>query len=78
MSMPPSTPTLYSFTFYFLTALHAVHVLGGVLPLTVTTVRGALGRYGPDEHTGVHVMALYWHFLDAVWLVLFTVLVVVG
>lgn len=76
--MPPTTATQYSFTFYMLTALHAAHVLGGVAPLGVSTVRGLLGRYGPDEHGGLRLVAMYWHFLDAVWLALFVALYLVG
>jgi len=67
---------LYGFTFYVLTALHGAHVVGGLLPLAVTTRRAFGGRYGPEEHTGVTLCAMYWHFLDAVWLVIFAVLLV--
>jgi cytochrome c oxidase subunit 3 len=78
--MPPTTATQYSFTFYMLTALHAVHVLGGLGPLLVATARGWLGRYGqaPEEHTGLTLVAMYWHFLDVVWVALFGVLYLIG
>lgn len=70
------TPTvnLYGFTFYLLTGLHAVHVVGGLVPLAVTLRRAGRGRYGPGAHTGVTLTAMYWHFLDGVWLVLLAVL----
>lgn len=77
-SMPPTTPTQYSFTFYMLTALHAVHVVGGLGPLGVATARGWRGRYGPEERTGLTLVAMYWHFLDAVWVALFGVVYLVG
>ena len=44
--------TLYGWTFYFLTALHAAHVIGGLIPLVVTTYRGQKGRYTADSHEG--------------------------
>lgn len=60
--------------FYVLTALHALHVVAGLIPLWVTAVRARAGRYGPRERTGPLLCAMYWHFLDAVWLVIFGVL----
>ena len=67
---------LYGFSFYMLTLLHGLHVVGGLGPLAVTTWRAGRGRYGPDERTGVTLCAMYWHFLDAMWLVIFLFLVV--
>ncbi len=66
---------LWAFTFFVLTALHAVHVVGGLIPLSTVTVKAFGGRYSAPEHAGVEYTAMYWHFLDAVWLVLFVVLV---
>ncbi len=63
---------LYAFTFYLLTALHAVHVLGGVAPLSVVTMR-ALRRGPAWPAHGIVYMAMYWHFLTGVWLALFAV-----
>lgn len=65
---------LYVFCFYFLTGLHAAHVLGGLIPLVVTTAQAFRGRYTAESHMGVRLMAMYWHFLDGVWLVLFVAL----
>lgn len=76
--MPVTTATQYSFTFYLLTVLHAVHVVGGFGPLLVATVKGVRGRYDSAEHTGVTLIAIYWHFLDVMWLLVFTTLVLVG
>ncbi len=59
--------------FYVLTGLHAVHVLGGLGTLAVVTRRAFAGRYTAEEHRGVHYSAIYWHFLDVVWCVLFVV-----
>ncbi len=62
---------LYGFTFYMLTGLHGLHVIAGLIPLSVTTVRAKRGRYGAKEHDGVVMCAMYWHFLDVVWLIVF-------
>jgi len=67
---------LYAFTFFMLTGLHAAHLLGGLIPLVVVTVKAHRGRYGSGHHAGIQYCAMYWHFLDAVWLVMFGVLVV--
>lgn len=67
---------LYAFTFYMLTGLHGVHVLGGLLPLGLTVVRADRGRYTAASHDGIERMSMYWHFLDGVWLVMFIVMMV--
>jgi heme/copper-type cytochrome/quinol oxidase subunit 3 len=61
--------------FYTLTFLHAVHVLGGLVPLVLTTVRAYGGRYA-DDHEAVHLVGLYWHFLLATWVAIFVVLMI--
>ena len=65
---------LYGFLFYLLTALHAVHVLGGLVPLGGVTACAYKGQYTAERHNPVEYTAMYWHFLDVVWLVLFAVL----
>lgn len=58
------------FLFYALTALHALHVVGGYVPLAMATARSSLGRYSATSHRGLLNCAIYWHFLDAVWIVM--------
>ncbi len=65
---------LYMFTFYLLTGLHGAHVLGGLVPLSVVTVRAFRGGYTPADHQGVKLVGMYWHFLDVVWLIMFTLM----
>jgi cytochrome c oxidase subunit 3 len=60
--------------FYVLTALHAIHLLGGVLGLAYVTVRGYRFDFGPARRTAVDVTALYWHFMDGLWVYLFLLL----
>jgi cytochrome c oxidase subunit III len=57
--------------FYVLTGLHAAHVVGGLIPLVVVLGRARRGRYSREFHPGVRYLAMYWHFLDGVWLILF-------
>lgn len=71
-----STKNLYAFTFFMLTGLHAAHVVGGLVLLGIVASRAARGRYGSGQHAGFTYAAMYWHFLDAVWIVVFGVLLV--
>ncbi|MCH2161627.1 MAG: cytochrome c oxidase subunit 3 [Phycisphaerales bacterium] len=61
---------LYAWSFYFLTALHAAHLVGGVIPLAVVTYRAHHGLYSRENHRGVTYAAMYWHFLDGAWVVI--------
>ena len=56
---------------FFLVLLHALHVLGGIVMLVTVTVRAFKRRYDHEHYTPVYNAALYWHFLDVVWLVMF-------
>lgn len=76
--MTATTKNLYAFTFFMLTGLHAAHVVGGVILLAVVLRRAARGRYGSGRHGGITYAAMYWHFLDAIWIVLFGVLSIFG
>lgn len=66
----------YGTVFYWLTGLHAAHVLGGLVSLGVCQARALLGRYTRESHLGVELCEVYWHFLGAVWLVLVALLFV--
>ena len=59
--------------FYAMTGLHAVHVVGGLVPLAMVTVAAFHGRYGRKKHAAVGYTAVYWHFLAAVWCAIFAV-----
>ena len=66
--------SLFTFGFFVLTFLHALHVLGGLVPLILVTLRARRGRYTGADNEGVHLVAMYWHFLALVWLALLGVL----
>jgi len=61
-----------------LVVLHALHVIGGLIPLVVTTIRGFQGRYDHEVHEGVTLCTMYWHFLDFVWLALYGAFLLLG
>ncbi|MGH2961664.1 MAG: cytochrome c oxidase subunit 3 [Solirubrobacterales bacterium] len=60
--------------FYGLTGLHGAHVFVGLLLLTFANVRAWRGHFGPKakNHLGVEVPGIYWHFVDAMWIVVYT------
>lgn len=73
-------PTLLYGLIFLLIILHALHVIGGMIPMVLTTSRTIQGTYtkpgsSPD---GIHRLAMYWHFLDVVWIVMLAVFVFVG
>ncbi len=59
--------------FFTLTGLHGAHVFLGLTLLTLCLVRLRRGQFSPDNHTGLFVTSIYWHFVDVVWIVLYTV-----
>lgn len=64
---------LFGSTFFTLTGFHGGHVLVGVIWLLTLLVRSLQGKLGPDKALNVEIAGLYWHFVDVVWIVIFTV-----
>ena len=58
--------------FYGLTGLHGAHVFIGLTLLVIVTVRAFRGHFSPEHHHGVEVPGIYWHFVDAMWVVVYT------
>lgn len=69
---------LFGTTYYSLVGLHATHVVVGLLMLTIVLLFGLAGRVGQEQSARVEVLSMYWHFVDAVWVVVFTVVYVLG
>jgi len=69
---------LFGTTYYSLVGLHAFHVTAGLIMLSVVLIFGLAGRVGAGQSRRVNVLSLYWHFVDAVWVVVFTVVYVLG
>lgn len=64
----------FGMRFYAPTALHGAHVIVGVIWALLVVRHAAKGGYGPNNVIGIELFGLYWHFVDVVWIVLFTVL----
>jgi cytochrome c oxidase subunit 3/cytochrome o ubiquinol oxidase subunit 3 len=69
---------LFGTTYYSLVGLHAFHVTVGLVMLTIVLGLGIRGRVGRAQSARVHVLSLYWHFVDVVWVVVFTVVYIIG
>jgi len=59
-------------TFFILTGFHGCHVFSGVVYLSTVLARAAAGAYSARENNGVEIAALYWHFVDLIWILVFT------
>jgi cytochrome c oxidase subunit 3/cytochrome o ubiquinol oxidase subunit 3 len=69
---------LFGTTFYPLVGLHASHVIVGLVMLGLCAVFAWTGALRPAHHERVEMVSWYWHFVDAVWIVVFTVVYVIG
>ena len=63
---------IYGTTFFMATGFHGAHVLIGTIFLAVCLMRSYKGHFTPEHHFGFEAAAWYWHFVDVVWLFLFT------
>jgi heme/copper-type cytochrome/quinol oxidase subunit 3 len=70
----PLSRNLFSSTFFVLTGTHGAHVAGGVLWLSTLLVRAQMGKLDEKNAETVEIAGLYWHFVDVVWIVLFTLI----
>jgi cytochrome c oxidase subunit III len=69
---------LFGTTYYSLVGLHAFHVTAGLIMLVIVAIFAFAGRVGAEHARRVEVLSMYWHFVDAVWVVVFTVVYVLG
>jgi len=73
----PRVPLFFCF-YFFMTGLHALHMVIGIGILTVLTIMAARSRFGPEYYAPLEVSGLYWHFIDIVWIFLFPLLYLIG
>ena len=66
--------TTFGTTYFTLTGFHGAHVFGGALMLAVVVYRGMAGQFSAKHHDMVEATSLYWHFVDVVWILLFSIL----
>jgi cytochrome c oxidase subunit 3 len=69
---------LFGTTYYSLVGLHAFHLTAGLVMLLIVLIFGLAGRVNQNQSGRVGVLSMYWHFVDAVWVVVFTVVYIVG
>jgi cytochrome c oxidase subunit 3 len=69
---------LFGTTYYSLVGLHAFHVTVGLIFLAIGMTFALLGKVKPEHNQRADIFSLYWHFVDAVWVVVFTVVYVIG
>jgi heme/copper-type cytochrome/quinol oxidase subunit 3 len=69
--------SLFASCFYTMTGFHGAHVTGGVILLFCILIASLLGKFSRESHSAVELAGLYWHFVDLVWIILFTVVYLV-
>ena len=62
----------FASVFFGLTGLHGAHVAIGLSLLLMVIIRGARGHFSPEHHHGVELPGIYWHFVDVMWIVVYT------
>jgi len=72
------TTNLFGTTYYSLVGLHGFHVIVGLLALSTVMAFTIFGAVKQEHAERIDVLSLYWHFVDAVWIVVFTVVYVIG
>ncbi len=73
-TLPQATMGLYGSTFYIMTGFHGFHVTCGVIAMTYLYFTKVLrGKYSQQDYRGIETVGLYWHFVDLVWIILFTI-----
>ena len=63
--------------FYCLTGLHGAHVFVGLSILLFMTIRAFRGHFSPENHHGVEIGGIYWHFVDVMWIVVYTTVYII-
>jgi cytochrome c oxidase subunit 3/cytochrome o ubiquinol oxidase subunit 3 len=69
---------LFGTTYYSLVGLHAFHVTAGLVMLCIVAIFALAARVGAEQSPRDEVLSMYWHFVDAVWVVVFTVVYILG
>ena len=64
----------YGSVFYLTTGFHGLHVIGGLFAFVIVLGRSMVGRYTPEKATSAIVVSYYWHFIDVVWIGLYTMI----
>ena len=68
----PWGSSLFGSTFYSITGFHGMHVTGGVIYLSIVLINAQMGKFSSENYNLVELVGLYWHFVDLVWILVFT------
>jgi cytochrome c oxidase subunit 3 len=69
---------VFGAVFFGMTGLHALHVLSGVILILIVWNRARQGEYSPESHWGVEATAIYWHYVDLIWVFYYPALYLIG
>ena len=75
---PAGSVEMFVCFYFFMTGLHAVHMIVGIGVLTVLTILAGQGKISSERYHHVEVSGLYWHFVDIIWIYLFPLLYLIG
>ena len=76
-TIEPAAANLFGSCFYIMTGFHGFHVSCGVVSMAYVTVQAFRGKYAGGRFHGIETIGLYWHFVDLVWIILFTIVYLV-
>jgi cytochrome c oxidase subunit III len=76
--LPSRGANIFFTLYFFMTGLHALHVIGGMGALSVVLVMALYKRYSKQKHTSLELSVVYWHLVDAVWIFLWPLMYLVG
>ena len=68
---------IFGSLFYTMTGFHGAHVFGGVVGISIILARGIAGQFSAQHHVAVEAVSIYWHFVDVVWIALFTTIYII-
>lgn len=72
------TDGVFGAVFYGMTGMHALHVISGVIGILLVWNLGRKGHFSAEQHWGVEAIAIYWHFVDVVWVFFYPALYLIG
>ncbi|MFQ5398162.1 MAG: heme-copper oxidase subunit III [Anaerolineae bacterium] len=72
------TDGIFGAVFFAMTGMHALHVLSGIIFILIVWANGRKGHYSAEKHWGVEACAIYWHYVDVVWVFFYPALYLIG
>ena len=73
-----TNPHIFFSIYFMLTGLHGVHIIGGMIIITIMLIRTSKNHFSSDYYTPLEVTGLYWHLVDLIWIFIFPLLYLVG